>query len=402
MRLLLVALAIASLPALSQAGEIRIPADQPDLEAALAVAVANDVILVQTTADQGVPSGSLRVTQPVAIIGDPVCNIAVGYFAGGISLEGPGFGEVTLMNVELQSASFSYLWSSPLRGGGFDSLSLYGFQAADNFVPATDSGPSGLELSGIPSLTIVDSYLWGQGSGTDAFCVGVTPYPWVPGNGIFAPESTVLIIDSIVRGGYGGNSGVEYIEGACPPDLSIYGGQGGNGIVAKNVYAWNSSIRPGVGVVFRSWDESCGSGTFTECGKQADGRAVIVSGTYQNNRCSRLTQTSSTVALGGDLVLNWDPLTAECAPAFTGCGANCLGFLFVSLAKPVAPYSLLGGLSFLAPQTFVLLSTFDSSLPVEWAWAIPATPALSNTPITAQVALRNGELSGPAHLRLGH
>ena len=129
---------------------------------------------------------------------------------------------------------------------------------------------------------------------------------------------------------------------------------------------------------------------------------MIASGTYQVNGCSRLTQASSTVALGDDLVLNWDPLTAACVPAFTGCGTNCPGFLFATIAAPVAPYPLFGGLVFLDPQVAVPLGTFDASMPTQWTWTIPDHPALTNTPITAQVALANGELSGPTHLRLSH
>ena len=225
MRKLLAFLAFATLPSLAFAGEIRIPADQPDLEAALLVAVAGDVILVQTPADQNVnasagSSGPIRITQPVTIIGDPVCTLNFGYSATGLLLDGPGAGEVILMNVTMNTIIGATSWSPKIHGGGFDSLSLYGFQGLNYFEATTGDGAHSVDLPTIANITMVDSALntTPVGTDSDSQCIGFFPYHWVPGYGINAPQASILLIDSSVTGGWGAKGGgFDYFEGPCPP-----------------------------------------------------------------------------------------------------------------------------------------------------------------------------------------
>ncbi|MFT6363629.1 MAG: hypothetical protein ACJAZ8_002049, partial [Planctomycetota bacterium] len=42
------------------------------------------------------------------------------------------------------------------------------------------------------------------------------------------------------------------------------------------------------------------------------------------------------------------PITPGCAPKFIGWGLGCPGCLFATIAVPVAPYPILGGLGFLS------------------------------------------------------
>lgn len=392
-------LLIALLTSTATAGEIRVPADQPDLATALAVAAPGDVIRVQTPADQAPASGaSLLVDKPVTIVGEPVCRIDLQGFGlpadGGLKLAGPGHGEVVLMGVEL-SYQVGFEDGMPsLAGGGFDALRLYDCKILhDNFTPTgaiTRAFPA-VELAGVAELTVVGSELLGGWRYSDT-CIPT----FLHGNGeagIEAPGTSVLLVDSSVTGGSGGGS-VEYWLAACPTDLDSLPGVGGDGVVAAELHSWNTTITPGAGT--QVWVDPigfCSSGMIF-CGTSSNGQPYIVGGTVSVNGCSRLTHASSRVPLGGVWQLDWDPVGAGCLPSLAGCG-TCPAFLFVDLAAPGSPIDFAGSWVYLNPGTAFLALNFPSNLPFSALLPVPPIPVLAGLEVSAQVMIGTGALSGP-------
>ncbi len=394
-------LALAVLTLTATAGELRVPADHPDLASALAAAAPGDVIRVQTIADQALPSGAaLQVTKPVTIVGEPVCHIemkgAVFPPDGGLELAGPGSGEVVLVGVEIDYLVGFENGMPSLRGTGFDALRLYDCRIRhDNLTPTgaiTEAFPA-VDLTGVAELTVVASDLLGGRRYAD-FCVPT----FVHGDGVAgiqAPGTSVLVVDSTVTGGDGGWS-VEYWLPTCLPSLATLPGAGGPGIVADEVHTWGSTVLGGAGVdVYIDPIGFCSPSDFVYCGKKADGSPFLTTGTLASNACSRLTQPSPRVLAGGTWQMSWDPTAPGCIPDLTGC-SGCPAFLFVEIAAPTAaPFDFAGSWVFLDPATAFLATAFPADLPKTVSLPVPAIPGLSGVELSAQVLVSTGALSGP-------
>lgn len=256
---------------------ILVPDDQPDLPAAIAAAAAGDTILVQTAADQNVFGSGVVLDKALTIVGDPVCRIDV--FGSGLQLNGPGTGEVVLRNVSIQYAFGDSNGAETLYGGGFDSVRLIDCSILHDNVAGsgliTQSYPA-VDLPTVQQLSAVRCNLLGGPAGSDD-CV--TPAFYVDGReGIRAPQASVLLVQSLVRGGRGGQ-GVESTFAPCPGDLAGWGGKGGDGVVAARVRSVSSFVHGGPGITWLSYlSEMCHVGGTVPCGQQPNGDPFVVSG----------------------------------------------------------------------------------------------------------------------------
>jgi hypothetical protein len=112
---------------LASAGEILVPADQPDLISALDAAAPGDTIRVQTTADQAPQSmwTPITIDKPITIIGEPVCSIEILANRKGLALTEPISGEVVLSGLKMDFGMYKDQdGGSAITGGGFDALHL--------------------------------------------------------------------------------------------------------------------------------------------------------------------------------------------------------------------------------------------------------------------------------------
>lgn len=381
----------------ASAGEIIVPTDQPNLAAALAVAGPADVIVVRTALPQNVPGGQLVVDVPLVIVGDPVCRIDLEGVApsGGMQLAGPGYGELTLINVDMGYAEYSANGVASLWGTGFDAVRLYSCDIRhDNLQPTglvTEVFPA-VDLTGVAELSATDCYLLG-GSADSFDCAFVSFYrDGEPA--IQAPGAAVTVIDSHVQGGWGSQGEVTAYE-ACPPSLDSWPGSGGAGIVAAEAYTWASTVLGGAGATWATDLSFSCSGASAPCGTKPDGPAFVVGGTVSMNPCSRLTQATTEAPIGGVWSLTWDALAAPCLPLGTGCPGGCTVFLFLDPAAPSKPFPFQTDHVYLNPGTAFLVSAFPSLTTRQIDLPIPAQPVLVGLPLTAQALLTSGELSGP-------
>lgn len=393
---LLVPLLVLSLTGRVFAGQIVVPHDQPHLAAAIAAASHDDVIVVRTSADQNVSGAPIVIDRAITIIGDPVCNISLFGTTGGLQLAGPGTGEVVLSGLRIYYTATDSNGIPSLSGTGFDAVRLIGCDIQHKNLQPTGlitKSFAAVSLPKVKQLTVIDSVLLGGPAGSDD-CSDVSFY--INGqDGIFAPNSSVLIVDSTVTGGRGGLA-FESTYKTCPASLATWGGKGGNGVRAAEVHAWNSVVFGGAGVTWLSFDSGlCNVGSVTTCGTQPDGAAFVVSGPLANNPCSRLIQPTAEIPLGGSWSLVWDPTKPGCLPLGTGCAGSCTGHLFLSFEHPIDPFLFQGSWVFLDPNASWLLTSFPSDLPQLWSYPVPISASLIGVPISAQVLLSNGELSGP-------
>ena len=375
--------------------DIVVPDDEPTLTAAIAAAQAGETILVRTAADQGA-EGLITIDKPLTIIGDPICNVKVGVITGGqgaIRLAGPGSGAVVLVNVSVGYFSPQNEGRPLVFGGGFDSIELLGCSIRhDNLAPSgliTSVHPA-LDLPTLAEVVVVASDLLGGPAGADD-CVPATLFQ--DGEpAISAPLASVLVLDSTLAGGRGGT-----FESTPSPTcaLAAWGGTGGDGIVARDVHAWNSTILGGDGATWSTYTSGvCEQGTPTPCGTQPDGQPIVASGVVVEGR-SRLTQSSARIELGGTWSLAWDGVTAGLAPDLTGCTGSCRVALYMAFAAPVAPYQLGADYAYLDPSRAFLRFVFLPTVQGQHTFTIPLAPSLVGLPVTSQALLGTGRLSGP-------
>ena len=248
MKLTALLLAALALTPSATAGEIVVPTDQPDLQAALAAAAPGDVIRVRTNADQAV-APSLVIDKPVTILGEPVCNIRIQHLGPhGIELQGPGSGEVTLARVDLRYASQDSSGARAIFGGGFDVVHLVDSDIVHDHAPfsglITESYPA-VELTGVTLLSVAGSHLRGGRAGADSYCVSPSSFHFTDGRaGIDAPNTAVLLTDSVVEGGVGGD-GTEVAFLPCDTSLDGWGGRGGAGVRGDALRSYPRDFGPG-------------------------------------------------------------------------------------------------------------------------------------------------------------
>jgi hypothetical protein len=372
--------------------DILVPTDQPDLQAAILAASPGETILVQTADNQHVGPW-VTVDKPLTILGDPICNIHLGFSGGGLSLAGPGSGNLTLGNVSME-----YLFQDNdglpfVFGGGFDSVQFLGCSIRHN-----NTMPSGLithvfpavDLSAVPLVTVIDSELVGGPAGNDS-CL---PSGSVLRNGepgLRAALAQVFAVNSTIRGGQGCTFGQEV---SAPCDLAAWNGKGGAGIVSAQVHAWDSLVVGGAGCAFASYPSGfCGFGTPVSCGSQSDGQPIVATGTVVQAK-SRLQASAALIPLGSSWSLSWDATSPGLSPDLSGCGGTCLGYLYLAFSNPVTPLPFGSGFVYLKPSGASVLAVFQPAASAQLTYPVPADPILLGLPVMTQALLGSGDLSG--------
>ena len=378
-----------------------VPDDHPRLALAILAADAGDEIVVRTSTPQDPTAlGPIVIDKALTILGDPVCNIEPGGL--GLQFAGPGSGEVTFVNTNIYHDFFGN--PQPLVvGGGFEAI-----QFVDCTVQALQRASWGnlqyapIDLVDVGRLNVFGSTIQAGLGDRELgyFCYAPSAPEQEPG--IQAPDSTVLLVDSTV---YGGSfSPIQLVEVStqdCPADLNSWSGRGGDGVVAKDVYSWNSVVVPGTGLTWMSYDDGgspgcqSGAGTPVTCGKLPDGQAYVTTGVLEVNGCSRLTQTARVVKLGTSWSIAWDAGDPTCRPSLANCQGTCVGLLYLALAPPAQPTPFPGGWAHLDPATALFLTGFSGAVSSALSLPVPPNLVLSGLPISAQVMLDSGEPSGP-------
>ena len=394
--IVLLLLAVVGLSRAGLADVIVVPDDQPDLQAAIAAASAGDTVVVRTAADQNTGGNGVVLDKALTIVGDPLCEIQVFGFGGGLQLAGPGAGEVVLVGLSIRYSQVDSSGVPLLYGGGFDAVHLIDCAIRhDNAALTgliTTSHPA-VDLPTVSELSVVDCDLLGGPAGSDA-CIPAGVYT-NGREGIRAPVASVLLLDSRVIGGRGG-VGNEFTFDPCPGDLATWGGRGGDAVVAAEVHSFNSTVTGGSGVTWQSYVSGlCDVGGTLACGTQPDGARFVVGGVLVEASCSRLTQPDPRISLGGAWTLDWDPSDPTCVPLGSNCPPGCLALLYAALAHPIDPVPLGTGWSFLDPSAALLLTTFPAASPFQLVLPVPPAVALLGLPVTAQAMLTTGEPSGP-------
>ena len=310
---------------------------------------------------------AIHVKQPVTIIGDPLTKIAAPEPSWGnpfvqapaLTLAGPGSGTVVLMNVTT-GGSTDGVWFSVqgegIAGGGFTELELYHCDIRPpswTTLTGLGEGADAIDLAGVLSVLAVDTTVTGGNSDTDA-CNYFQSYPG--GEGIDAPGATVTLLDSTVVGGSVGlmcfDMGFPPAMGPCP--CPGFGGEGGIGIQASQLFHAQSDVKGGQGADVE-WGPPA-----TPFGSQPDGAATagILLGVDLGNGLNA----------GGPLQSgqSWDLMwTGQPAVLAVSLGAvptpqplGPQGWLYLDLAGPfftlpVAPGST--GTSFGIPSSPVLV-----------------------------------------------
>lgn len=251
-----VALALAlALPRVSSAQSVLVvPTDFPTIQSAIDAASDGDVVLIRG----GTYDGPITIDRELTLIGDPRPSIhqpvdTSSYPPAAIELAGAGTGKVVLVNLEISGFAvgiYAYQSSAGIEGGGFQELHL---------VDCSVEGPRWIALTGVafgspaletdvPEILVERSSLRGADSANDG-CYGNGP---AGPAGIHAPGSSVVVLDSTVRGG--GSEPICSIGIDCP-----IGGAGGPGIVADSLWEAASDIQGGTGATHLVFGEQCGS-----------------------------------------------------------------------------------------------------------------------------------------------
>jgi len=391
---------LASIASTVSAADIIVPTDAPTVQAALFASSPGDVIRVQTAAFQ---SGTLTIQHPISIVGDPVCNYRFGYGQDAFILNGPGSGEVILSGISLFYVAQDSNGSRSVWGGGFDHVAII-----DSTLEHNNNQPTGVitsvfpavELTDVPRLSVMQSTLLGGRAGTDDCILNPQQFAENGGPGILAPNTDVLLVGSTVTGGAGG-SGLEIAFNPCPPSVDTWNGQGGDGVVARSLYMYSSTVSGGQGVVWKSDPTGFCQGA-VDCGQAIDGTAQVVTGTQVVADCSRLglgpvigNQVPATQVLGGSVVFHWDGTSQGCWPSLTSCATNCVGLLFVSVDLPARALPFGSTVLHLDPAGAQLLQAFPAHTQTTMPFPVPTQPTLVGQGWSAQAWVSTGELSAP-------
>jgi hypothetical protein len=247
-----------------------------------------------------------------------------------------------------------------IGGGGFDELHVH--DATIEIV----SGLSGLGHGAdaidvdVPFVLVSGSTIAAVGSGSD-HCSGFL-YPDETA-GLRNPNGTVLLVDSEVQGGSGVASSLCCVVCGCPPMPDpAFGGHGGPGVVADQVFLAGATVTGGAGATFYAYPAGKPYdpvGTPIDCGSQPDGPAFVASAVHELQGTLTGARTASP---GGKYVIAWD-LPGPIAGLFFALGAT-------------APMATASGHLFLDPATTSFLGSIATGAPASLAIAIPKSSAL--------------------------
>lgn len=354
------------------------------LQAALDAAAPNDVIRVK-----GGTYVEITIAKPVTIVGDPMPTIRPPLppeYTGttltcppAITLAGPGTGTVTLVDVKaagFADASFFSAFDAMLAGGGFTSLRIVGGSVTGPdaiFSTGVGLGAAAIKTS-IPLIHLSSATIVGGENTTDVPCALMPPFGPL---GIDAPNSTIVVLDSVVHGGRGSDT-VSCFGGICgdgspPPCPCAYkGGFGGDGIRAQRVYVTNSLVTGGPGMSLVS---DCSGGV--PWGQQPDG-APYAPGVAVIALNNDLT-SSPPLKLGGSTTLQW---------------SAGVGQLLVLSTQTGVPLDLARGSFFLEPAAPMLIAPIASGVATATIH-VPSSPVWIGVPLVAQVFDATNGLTRP-------
>lgn len=265
------------LAAQAHAATLDVPGQFPTLQAAINAAQTNDIVVVH-----GGVHPPIKITRSITIVGDPLATIdntptpATTFFVEPtIDCQGSGSSYVRLVRIKTTGqVDGNSVYTHSNAGISATGLSQLLVEDCDIHPPewfqltGVAPGAAGISTSA-PYVRIVRSIVRGGRSDTDACDYSSCPDS-LPG--VDAPSSTVVVIDSDVRGGIGGL--MCFSAGNCPgpcPCPAI-GAAGGPGIVAQRLFFGGPSnvIAGGLGQPVY-----CG---FATIGSQPNGSDWIVSG----------------------------------------------------------------------------------------------------------------------------
>ena len=361
---LLITLALSTLLVAGAPGaQILVPGDHPTLAAAVSAAWPGATIVVSTPQLQS----PVVVDRPLTIIGDPVVNVGTDDLCHGpqqaaILLAGPGSGTVVLSQVNLVQCFDAPQMAELLGGGGFSELHVYDSTIVSSLTGLSGSGSGSPAISiSVPFFMLSGSTVIGGRDDIDICLLGGFPAfmpPFLAYPGIEASGSTVVVLDSSVRGGSHNSQCCKFC--VCPGDLSTVAGPGGAGIVAAEVLMADSSVQGGSGAKIYAGTEPCGT--------TPDGPDVV---TASVAALPGILAGSGPMQLGSTWTLNY----------FAPGPAAVLLFSFgVS-----APIDLPGfGWFFLGPGT-LLLGPLTTGVPDSVSFPIPSDTWLLGLELSFQV-----------------
>lgn len=372
------ALVLLLSPPLVAGGKVVVPRDYPTLEAAVRACNPGDVVLVRTTT----PQHGVTVDKPLTIVGDPLAVVYAGAAfpypcadAAAFELAGPGYGTLTLSNVEILPAGDCFDPPAGIEGGGFDELHIHDsrIRAGRAGSGGTGRGAPGIAVD-VPFLQIVGSFVSGQNPDAES-CSNRLPDEREAG--IDAPASTVLMLDSLVVGGGWGKLCCEYCF--CPPHIGGLGGSGGDGVIAYRLFETNSVQLGGRGSTYVAYPGLEPEGGGVPCGKQPDGTGFAV---HQHVALANDAYGSGPMRLGRTWDLGWNT---------PGPAAALLASF-----DPTPPTLVAGmGWVFSSAATTFLVGVVPAGGPRTLALPIPARPGLVGVPIVLQLFDATSGLTRP-------
>jgi hypothetical protein len=333
-----------------------VPGDFASIQQAIDASSPGDVVVILG----GTHEGPITLDRPLTLLGEPRPTIQPPFATGGlqppaIRLAGSGAGRVVLSNLEVSgfvNGLSTAASSAGIQGGGFDELHL---------VDCAVEGPTWVLLSGqafgapalrtdVADVLLERSTLRGADSANDG-CYGNGP----PGPaGVEAPDSRLLVLDSVVRGG-GSHSICGF--GSCP-----IGGAGGPGIVAARLSEAASDVQGGEGALHftDAGGESCGSAP--------DGAASVVD---VHSVLGGVLRATSTPRLGRSWRVSWSTPGSS-------------SVLIVGTQILLPPLQTPAGLLFVHPSSRLLARGFPAGS-ASFDLRIPLDASLLGRELVAQV-----------------